>query len=111
MAELHDTTHVRLGVPVQIAYAVEDVEKAAESWASGFGAGPFFVRHHPAFDATHDGGPAVFNHSSAYGQWGDVQVELVQFGECTPDSLHRTVAGRTGLQGCVYKWGGSLSAR
>ena len=31
--------------PVQIAYAVDDVVGAAESWVAR-GAGPFFVRHH-----------------------------------------------------------------
>ncbi len=88
---------VTVGAPVQVAYAVADVESAAASFAQRFGAGPFFVRHHPAFEATHRGEPAVFNHSSAYGQWGDMQVELVQFGQCGPASLHRTVAAASGL--------------
>ena len=80
-----------LGVPVQVAYAVDDVERAAVSFAERHGAGPFFVRHHPPFEATHNGAPAVFRHSSAYGQWGEMQVELVQFGECSPVSLQRLV--------------------
>lgn len=88
---------VRLGVPVQIAYAVDDVERAAVSFAEQFGAGPFFVRHHPPFATTHHGGPATFNHSSAYGQWGEMQVELVQFGECSPVSLARVVVTTSGL--------------
>jgi hypothetical protein len=88
---------VRFGVPVQIAYAVADVEAAAPQFAAQCGAGPFFIRHHPPFDATHDGSPAVFNHSSAYGQWGDMQVELVQFGECSPASLHRCIAAAPGI--------------
>jgi Glyoxalase/Bleomycin resistance protein/Dioxygenase superfamily len=88
---------VPLGVPVQIAYAVDHLEREAEIFAERFGAGPFFIRHHPPFEATHDGGPAIFNHSSAYGQWGDIQVELVRFGECSPASLHRSVAGVSGL--------------
>ena len=69
--------HPAFGVPVQIAYSVDDVEAGAVDFAERHGAGPFFVRHHPPFDAVHHGAPAVFNHSSAYGQWGDVQVELV----------------------------------
>ncbi|MDP9464070.1 MAG: VOC family protein, partial [Actinomycetota bacterium] len=88
---------VTFGVPVQIAYSVEGVEVAAASFAERFGAGPFFIRHHPPFEAVHDGAPAIFNHSSAYGQWGDMQVELVQFGECTPDSLHRCVPAAAGI--------------
>jgi Glyoxalase/Bleomycin resistance protein/Dioxygenase superfamily len=88
---------VTLGVPVQIAYAVDDVERAAASWAARTGAGPFFVRHHPPFEAIHGGAPAIFSHSSAYGQWGDMQVELVHFGECSPVSLQRSVVATSGL--------------
>lgn len=88
---------VKLGVPVQIAYAVDHLEHEAEIFSERFGAGPFFVRHHPPFEASHQGRPAVFNHSSAYGQWGDVQVELVRFGECSPLSLHRCVVAASGL--------------
>ena len=86
-----------LGVPVQIAYAVDDVEPAAAAFAERFGAGPFFVRHHPPFESTHDNGPAIFNHSSAYGQWGAMQIELVQLGQCSPVSLHRTVNVSAGI--------------
>ena len=83
--------------PVQIAYLVDDVETAAAEFAGRHGAGPFFVRHHPPFDAIHCGAPAVFNHSSAYGQWGELQVELVRLGTCTPETLHRALAAPTGI--------------
>jgi hypothetical protein len=88
---------VTLGVPVQIAYAVADVERAGVEFAERFGGGPFYVRHHPPFDATHNNQPAIFSHSSAYGQWGDLQVELVQFGACSPESLQRSVVATSGL--------------
>jgi Glyoxalase/Bleomycin resistance protein/Dioxygenase superfamily len=88
---------VSFGVPVQIAYAVDDVERVAATFAERFGAGPFFIRHHPPFEATHEGEPAIFTHSSAYGQWGEMQVELVQFGECSPASLARAVVATSGL--------------
>ncbi len=68
-----------LGPPVQIAYAVPDVDAAAQRCATEFGAGPFFVRRHIAVtDVFYRGVPGVFDHSSAYGQWGAVMVELVQ---------------------------------
>ena len=68
-----------LGSPVQIAYAVPDVVEAARSWVEHFGAGPFFVRTHiPLIDVVVRGRPGTFDHSSAYGQWGEVMVELVQ---------------------------------
>ncbi len=68
-----------LGPPVQIAYAVADVHSAARSWAAHLGAGPFFVREHIALeDVVVRGRPGTFDHSSAYGQWGAVMVELVE---------------------------------
>ena len=68
-----------LGPPVQIAYAVADVRSAARSWAAHLGAGPFFVREHIALeDVVVRGRPGTFDHSSAYGQWGAVMVELVE---------------------------------
>jgi catechol 2,3-dioxygenase-like lactoylglutathione lyase family enzyme len=68
-----------LGRPVQIAYAVPDAIEHARRWAAEFGAGPFYVRRHiPLASVTHRGRPATFDHTSAYGQWGDVMVELVQ---------------------------------
>ena len=68
-----------LGRPVQIAYAVADVAAAAAEFSASTGAGPFFVVRHIAIDAArvHGRDGASFDHSSAYGQWGDVMVELV----------------------------------
>lgn len=63
--------------PVQIAYAVDDVVAAAESCVAR-GAGPFFIRSH--IEVTNSrvrGVNAPFDHSSAYGWWGDLMVELL----------------------------------
>jgi hypothetical protein len=66
-----------LGAPVQIAYAVDDVDRAAASWVAR-GAGPFFVREHiEVTNVRIRGRAARFDHSSAYGQWGDLMVELI----------------------------------
>jgi hypothetical protein len=66
-----------LGAPVQIAYAVDDVDRAATSWAAR-GVGPFFVREHIEVTNVRIGGRASsFDHSSAYGQWGDLMIELI----------------------------------
>lgn len=68
----------RLGAPAQIAYAVPDVEEFARRWAESTGAGPFFVRHHiEVVDVTYRGRAATFDHTSAYGQWGSIMLELV----------------------------------
>ncbi len=64
--------------PVQLAYCVSDVRSAALWWVDRFGAGPFFVRDHiEVADVFVHGEPGGFDHSSAYGQWGPLMVELV----------------------------------
>ena len=69
----------RLGPPKQIAYAVPDAFEAAKKWVEDFGAGPFFISEHiPVTEVLYRGTPATFDHTSAYGQWGDIMVELVQ---------------------------------
>ena len=66
-----------LGGPVQIAYAVGDVERAAASWAAR-GIGPFFVREHiEVTNVRRRGVAATFDHSSAFAQWGHVMIELI----------------------------------
>jgi hypothetical protein len=87
-----------LGRIVQIAYAVEDVRVAARAFAERVGAGPFFVRHHALpRHVDHHGGPAAFDHSSAYGQWGAVQIELVQVHRAEPASLAAIVERSSGI--------------
>ncbi|MFM7119663.1 MAG: VOC family protein [Gammaproteobacteria bacterium] len=64
---------------VQVAYFVSDIRAAARRMHAVFGAGPFFVidRIQLARGA-HRGRDCPFVHSSAYGQWGAVMLELVQ---------------------------------
>ena len=65
--------------PVQIAYFVNDIYAAARKMAETLGAGPFFVIDRIELDwGIHRGEPCQFLHSSAYGQWGEVMMELVQ---------------------------------
>ena len=62
---------------MQIAYAVDDVVAAAESCVAR-GAGPFFVRRHiEVTNSRVHGVETPFDHSSAYGWWGEVMVELL----------------------------------
>jgi Glyoxalase/Bleomycin resistance protein/Dioxygenase superfamily len=75
---------------VQLGYAVADAREAAANWSRRTGAGPFFVRMHFAIaSARHDGSPATFDHSAAFGQWGDVQVELIEQHQVEPPALAR----------------------
>jgi catechol 2,3-dioxygenase-like lactoylglutathione lyase family enzyme len=84
------------GPPVQIAYSVADVDDASRLWQEQFGAGPFVIRRHIELGAVRvSGQPGSFDHSSAYGQWGDVMVELVQ--------QHTPVLGAPqGIHHCAY---------
>ena len=89
---------VELGTVVQIAYMVDDVVDAAEDFASRLGAGPFFVRRNRITGALGpDGEPGAFDHTSAYGQWGRLQIELVQTHTADPAAFAATAAIRDGV--------------
>jgi hypothetical protein len=97
-------TTAPLGVPVQVAYVVEDVVSAAERWAETQGAGPFFVREHvQVTDVVHRGRPADFDHSTALGQWGGLMLELVQDHGEGPSVVRDLYApGQGGLHHVAY---------
>jgi hypothetical protein len=76
---------------VQIAYRVDDLESACHEWAQRVGAGPFLVRPHLPVVATHDGRPAVYDHSAAFGQWGPVMLELIEVHECEPAAMREVL--------------------
>ena len=84
---------------VQIAYFVPDSRAAAHEMAQTFGAGPFFfVERIELAWGEHRGKPCSFVHSSAYGQWGDVMMELVQQDEEGPSPFRDMYApGEQGI--------------
>ena len=70
---------------VQIAYFVTDIRASALSMAENFGAGPFFIASRIELASSeHQGQKRKFLHSSAYGQWGEIMLELVQQDEEGP---------------------------
>jgi hypothetical protein len=90
--------------PVQVAYHVPDPAAAAEQFASAFGWGPFFLMEHIALERSlHRGRHAPFDHSSAYGQAGDVMVELITQHNDGPSALRDMYApGETGIHHVAY---------
>jgi catechol 2,3-dioxygenase-like lactoylglutathione lyase family enzyme len=73
----------------QLAYKVNDLEAAAAAHHRQFGSGPFFVLRHVALaSSAHRGVERPFDHSSAYGQWGSVMVELVVQHNADDSALH-----------------------
>ncbi|MFN4020402.1 MAG: VOC family protein [Erythrobacter sp.] len=84
----------------QLAYKVNDLEAAVAAHHRRFGSGPFFVLRHVALAASHHRGVArPFDHSSAYGQWGDVMVELVVQHNPDPSALHDMFAHGSQTEG------------
>ena len=76
-----------------IGYAVDDLPTAAEDFARRFGAGPFYAFEHIVFDeVTYRGEPALYDHSSAFGQCGPIIVELTQVHDVRPAGLARSLA-------------------
>ena len=84
---------------VQIAYHVPDPAAAAHDYARSFGWGPFFlIEHIPLAHCLYRGVPAPFDHSSAYGQGGDLMVELIaQHGDAPSVLRERYAADAVGV--------------
>ena len=85
--------------PVQIAYHVPDPERAAHEFARSHGWGPFFLFEHISLSrCVYRGAAAAFDHSSAYGQAGDLMIELITQHDDTPSVLRDLFAGdQTGV--------------
>lgn len=84
----------------QLAYKVNDLEAAAAAHHRRFGSGPFFVLRHVALASSeHRGIEQPFDHSSAYGQWGSMMVELVVQHNAEPSALHDMFPHGSGAEG------------
>jgi hypothetical protein len=84
----------------QLAYKVNDLEAAAAAHHRAFGSGPFFVLRHVALASSqHRGVARPFDHSSAYGQWGSVMVELVVQHNADDSALHEMFPYGSGGEG------------
>jgi glyoxalase/bleomycin resistance protein/dioxygenase superfamily protein len=70
-----------------IGYVVEDLPSAIERFARDLGAGPFRVMEHIPLQATFEGAPAHYDHSSAFAAWGPIVVELTQVHDAQPAGL------------------------
>jgi catechol 2,3-dioxygenase-like lactoylglutathione lyase family enzyme len=85
-----------------VGYVVDDIPRAVD-WAVGtLGAGPFFLIDHVEFDeVTYHGRPAAYDHSSAFGQWGEIKLELTQVHSASPAGLAAALGGATPRPGHV----------
>jgi catechol 2,3-dioxygenase-like lactoylglutathione lyase family enzyme len=83
-----------------LGFHVPDLADAIDTWVTVFGAGPFYLLEHVAYDECRsDGTPVVYDHSAAFAQCGTVPVELQQTHELRPEHLARalTADGRTAV--------------
>jgi catechol 2,3-dioxygenase-like lactoylglutathione lyase family enzyme len=77
-----------------IGYVVSDLETGVGWAVQTLAAGPFFAIEHMRFDeVTYLGGSAEFDHSSAFGSWGPILVELTVVHDAKPEGLRRALAG------------------
>jgi catechol 2,3-dioxygenase-like lactoylglutathione lyase family enzyme len=73
----------------QVAYFCADVRAAAQAHHDAFGSGPYFVADNiPLARAAHRGTERLLDHTSAYGQWGDVMIEFVAQNNPGPSPFH-----------------------
>ncbi|MGE3744967.1 MAG: VOC family protein [Sphingomonadaceae bacterium] len=79
----------------QLGYVTDDVEASAMEWVRSVGAGPFFVMKGMGFrDWSYFGAPQEMTLDIAFGQVGDIMVELIRpngpwpnvYGEAMPSS-------------------------
>jgi hypothetical protein len=78
------------GLPLfQFAYFVDDLDVAAQHWATTLGAGPFFVAEHHRTDRFDYRGTAIeADVSYAFGYAGTAQIQLIQQHDDQP-SIYR----------------------
>jgi catechol 2,3-dioxygenase-like lactoylglutathione lyase family enzyme len=84
----------------QVAYFVPDVRVAAHAHSAMFGSGPYCVADNIALTrALHRGTERELDHSSAYGQWGEVMIEFCQQNNPGPSVFHDLYPEGSGRQG------------
>lgn len=84
----------------QVAYFVADVRAAAMRHHALFGSGPYYVADNiPLRLCRYRRREAVLDHSSAYGQWGEVMIEFVQQNNSGRSAFHDVYPEGSGREG------------
>lgn len=83
-----------IGPITHVGYVVDDLPAAAERFAAVTGAGPFLlIEHVPLEVVTFDGAAGGYDHSTAFGQWGPVMVEISRVHAASPAGLEAFLGG------------------
>ena len=70
---------------VHVGYSVDSIERAIDFLAEAFGAGPFFLMTNIRIPELRSAaGPIVWEHSAAFGQCGNMNIELQQTDKLQP---------------------------
>jgi hypothetical protein len=94
-----------------IGYVVSDLQTGIARFSALTGAGPFFAIERLVFDeVTYRGEPAVYDHSSAFGQWGPIMLELTEVHDVEPAGLRDALVAPGGGLGHVGWLADSLEA-
>ena len=94
-----------------VGYVVDDLTEGVGRFAAATGAGPFFAIEHIAFDeVTFRGEPARYDHSSAFGAWGPILVELTEVHDAQPEGLRAALVAPGAGVGHVAWLADSLDA-
>ncbi|MCB2052078.1 MAG: VOC family protein [Novosphingobium sp.] len=92
--------------PCQIAYFVPNVRYAAIEHNRKFGSGPFYVADNVSLPfCEYRGNQVEMKITSAFGQWGDLQVEFMQQNDAASSFLHDVFpygSGRYGLHHLAF---------
>lgn len=93
-------THLSFGQPqngiIQMAYVVEDIRAAIESWSSKLNTGPWFLLDHfTGVDPVYRGAPSKADVAIAMGFAGHMMIELIQPNDSHP-SVYRELLLRSG---------------
>jgi len=94
-----------VGPARQVGCIVKDIDAAIAYWAGTVGAGPFFIMRRIKFDNfRHLGQPAPSPEVSlAFGQFGQLQIELIEQHDMTPSGYRDFLeGGREGPQHMAF---------
>jgi catechol 2,3-dioxygenase-like lactoylglutathione lyase family enzyme len=87
-----------------IAYAVDDLQLAAERFARTYGIGPFLAPPQGELACLEfHGEPCTWEHAVALAAWGDTHVEIVTSGRIEPPALARRLGGAPRLAHVGYR--------
>ena len=88
-----------LGSVSQVAYVIEDMERALKYWVDVLNTGPFFVFEHAQLEhQRYRGAPSEVDVTLAVGNSGDTQIELICCENDAPSVYKEFLeAGRSGI--------------